>query len=154
MLAHMRVHMCSVEQYCCVTMVSGALNCAHTHTAWRQGTRSRSAGRNRYPTLVHRHDVKHTQLRIARVQSRAPRTVSYTYGLCECIHTQCISKSGRKWGPQMDCYTLWRVYTNEICDQCARVLHSYIIGRAGASPPTRTTGARAIYIYIYIYTCI
>ena len=27
----------------------------------------------------------------------------------------------------------------------------YIIGRAGASPPSLTTGARRLYIYIYIY---
>ena len=26
-----------------------------------------------------------------------------------------------------------------------------IIGRAGASPPSRTTGPRCLYIYIYIY---
>ena len=27
----------------------------------------------------------------------------------------------------------------------------YIIGRAGASPPSRTTGPRCLYICIYIY---
>ena len=26
-----------------------------------------------------------------------------------------------------------------------------IIGRAGASPPSRATGARNLYVYIYIY---
>ena len=28
-----------------------------------------------------------------------------------------------------------------------------IIGRAGASPPNRATGAIFLYIYIYIYVC-
>ena len=28
--------------------------------------------------------------------------------------------------------------------------HSLVIGRAGASPPSRTTGPRCLYIYIYI----
>ena len=31
----------------------------------------------------------------------------------------------------------------------------WIIGRAGASPPSRTTGLRCLYnYYIYIYICI
>ena len=29
--------------------------------------------------------------------------------------------------------------------------HSLVIGRAGVSPPSRTTGPRCLYIYIYIY---
>ena len=36
--------------------------------------------------------------------------------------------------------------------------HSLVIGRAvgraGASPHSRTTGPRCLYIYIYIYICI
>ena len=31
--------------------------------------------------------------------------------------------------------------------------HSLVIGRAGASPPSRTTGLRCLYIYVYIRTC-
>ena len=32
--------------------------------------------------------------------------------------------------------------------------HVTIIGRAGASPPSRTTGPRCLYVYIYIYIYI
>ena len=29
-----------------------------------------------------------------------------------------------------------------------------LIGRAGASPPSRTTGPRCLYIYVFMYLCI
>ena len=28
------------------------------------------------------------------------------------------------------------------------------IGRAGASPPSRTTGPRCLYVYVFMYLCI
>ena len=34
---------------------------------------------------------------------------------------------------------------------CSARMDIYIIGRAGASPPSCTTGPRCLYIYIYVY---